>query len=59
MCGRYGRSSDPEAIRYLSDSLTHITEASWKTTYNAATGVLQPIVRVKPDGGRSTICSVL
>jgi putative SOS response-associated peptidase YedK len=60
MCGRYGRSSRLEAIEAYLDSLPRITEAEdWQATYNAAPGVLQPIVRVKPNGAESTIRSVL
>jgi putative SOS response-associated peptidase YedK len=56
MCGRYGRTSSLEAIQVCLDSLPPITEAEdWQTTYNAAPGVTQPIVRVKPEGAGTTI----
>ncbi len=59
MCGRFGRSSNLDAIQAYLDSLPRISEVDWSTTYNAAPGVEHPIVRVKPNGAESTIRSVL
>ena len=60
MWGRYGRFSRLDAIEVFLGSLPRITEREdWQTTCNAAPGVLQPIVRIKPDGAESTIQSVL
>lgn len=60
MCGRYGRTSRLDAIETYLDSLPRISAVEdWTTTYNAAPGILHPVLRVKPSGEETTIRSVL
>ena len=60
MCGRFGRSSRREEILAALEGLPPIREIEdWPSTYNAAPGVVHPVVRVRRDRADGTIQPVL